>query len=154
MLFFYKCLLLFICFMCFSSILGFALFLWNFLFATHNISYFLVFLNIVVDFGGMYWGLLIVILFLYLQFGIIYVTYFFGFFMVFKVSIRIWFDFCCDLRVMSETWPLFVSLWKLEFLLVFRYLQEFCFIEHLCIFRAFFEKILPNFYPIHIVRLF
>ena len=59
-----------------------------------------------------------------------------------------------ELRVMSETWPLFVSLWKLEFLLVFQYLQEFLFREHLCIFRAFFERILPNFYPIRIVRLF
>ena len=135
-------------------VLAFALFLWNFWFATHNISYLGFFLNIVVEFVGICWVLLMVILFLYLQFGIIYVTYFFGFFMVFKVSIRIWFDFCCDLRVMSETWPLFVSLWKLEFLLVFQYLQEFLFIEHLCIFRAFFEKILPNFYPTDIVHLF
>ena len=58
------------------------------------------------------------------------------------------------LRVMSEVWPFFVVLWKLEFLLVYRYLQEFYFTEHLCIFRAFFEKILPNFYPMGMVRLF
>lgn len=59
-----------------------------------------------------------------------------------------------DLRVMSEVWPVFVVLWKLEFLLVFRYLQEFWFVEHLCIFRTFLEMILPNFYPMGMVRLF
>jgi len=59
-----------------------------------------------------------------------------------------------NLRVMSDIWRLFVSLWKLEFLLVFRYLQEFWFAEHLCLFMAFLEGILPNFYPMGVVRMF
>ena len=94
----------------------------------------------------------------------LFLFYFLVFFCCLYVYICVWYNFWYEicgwcffvlgLRVMSETWPLFVSLWKLEFLLVFQYLQEFLFTEHLCIFKAFFERILPNFYPIHIVRLF